>query len=173
MPSKIAEKELTKFLKKELHVQLDLKLKKLGFLPLSEEKILPGVKFDLWTKERKKYGCFSIWEIEVHSGHHECNITKLDQILKYWWKPKIFMFHIFSPYYYENEKERCNELAEELRSGHPRKFVYKQINITIGYERFERIIDAFQSNKYSAKQHYGLELKKEVRSVVRETIAKL
>jgi hypothetical protein len=54
-----------------------------------------------------------------------------------------------------------------------RKFIYKQIDIGIDYERFERILNAFQSNKYSAKHHYGPELKKEIRRIVKETTAKL
>jgi len=170
MSTKHVEKELTRFLKSELREQLDLKLRKLGFIPISEEKILPGVKFDLWTKGRKKYGDFCVWEIEVHSLHHECNVDKLEEILKYWWRPKVFMFHIFSPYYYENEKKRCNQLAEELRREHPRKFIYEQIDIDIDFERFERMIDAFQTNKYSAKQYYGPELEKEIRRIVKGTL---
>jgi len=173
MSSKYAEKKLTKFLKRELREQLEPELKKLGFIPPSEEKILPDVKFDLWAKKRKKYGCFSIWEIEVHSGHHEYNVNKLDAILNYWWKPRVFMFHIFSPYYYDNEKEQCKELANELKRKYPRRFFYKQIDLSIDLERFERMLNAFQSNKYSAKKYYGSELKKEIRKIVRETVVKL
>jgi hypothetical protein len=82
------------------------------------------------------------------------------------------MFHIFSPHR-KSEKEYCSEETMELKKKHPRRLLYKQIDIRIPRDRFGRMLEAFQSNKYSAKQYYGPELKKEIRRIVEETIAKL
>ena len=79
------------------------------------------------------------------------------------------MFHIFSSYYLNTEKELCRELAKELKRRYPRKLVYEQIDIKIPWERFERMINAFESYKYRAIQYYGPELRKEIRKIVRIT----
>jgi len=172
MSSKFGEKELTKFLKRELREHLEPNLKQFRFFGTSEEKPLKGIKFDVYSYNRKQ-GRIAIWELEIKSGHHTYNVSKVDVILNFQWKPKIFMFHIFSPYYYPREKERCETLAKELKSKYPRRFIYEQVNMKIPLERFERMLNSFQSNKYQAKHRYGKELRKEIIRIAKETLAVL
>jgi len=172
------KKEITRFLQEELSKMLKPKLLQLGFIPPELEKQYPGhiewprLNFDVRSKERKWKGKFAVWELEIKCGGCKWNVIKCEEILDWGWKPKIFMFHIFSPLT-NNKKKNSEEEAEKLREKYGRKFVYYQFDINIPRERFERMVNAFEKNKYSAKQNYGQELRKELDKIVRESIAKL
>lgn len=171
MPSKYEEKELTKFLKRELREQLEPKLRKIGFIPPYEEKVLIHKKFDVYAYNKRKRR-IAIWELEIKRQYSETNVDKIDKILNFKWKPTIFMFHIFSPIR-RSEKTYCLNEARKLKRKYPRKFLYTQLDIKIPRARFRRMLDAFQSNKYYAKQYYGPELKREIKRIVNKTFAKL
>jgi len=165
--------ELTKFFQEQLRDKLEPELLKLGFFKPSIEKRFLGIALDVYSYRRKGNRRFAVWEAEIHSGHHGANITKLQKILKLKWEPTVFMFHIFSPAYYQCEKEKCSKSAKKLEKNYPRRFIYEQVDIRIPYERFENMVNYFESSKYAAKQYYGREIEKEVRRIVRQSISTL
>ena len=166
-------KELTKFLKSQLKEKLEPKLIDLGFFKPAIEKPFLGVSFDVYSYRRWRNRRFAIWEIEVHSGHFRNNVTKLQKVLRFKWEPTVFLFHIFSPCYYPVEKGQCADLAMKLGKKYPRRFVYEQIELQIPYERFERMVEYFESNKYAAKQYYGHDLKREASRIAKHSLSVL
>jgi len=165
--------ELTKFFQKRLREELEPEVLKLGFFKPAAEKQFLGIALDVYSYRRRGNRRFAVWEIEIHSGHHEVNVDKLQKILKLNWEPTVFMFHIFSPIYYPNEKKRCSKLAEKLEKKYPRRFIYEQIDLRTPYERFENMVNYFESSKYAAKQYYRKEIGKEIRRITRLSILAL
>jgi len=175
--SKFGEKNITKFFQNALQEELEKPLLKLGFIP-PYKKSFPGtgkwrtLEFDLWSKQRKKYGMWVVWEIEMMRQWPQENIEKLGEVFSYSRPPRIFTFQIFSPHE-KTRKTQCNKEAEKLKKKYPRKLTYKQLDLIMPHARFDRMVKAFEKNKYQAKQHYGGELKSEVKRIVRDVVRAL
>lgn len=172
-----AENEITKFIIKEFKNNLEQNLLGVGFIPPTIEKTLPAVnidwkrvKFDLWSKERSKKGNHAIWEIENKQTYADNNVKKIRGILNYSWKPKVFLFHIFSPLLPRTTESYSNEEAEKLKNKFQKRFVYKPIHINVPKNKFEQIKESFEKNKYNAKKRYGRIIEKETRRIAKECI---
>jgi len=151
MPSRIAEYELTKFLKKELGEALKLKLEEVGFHFIKKEKRFRGKKFDLYTYDKKSRR-FVIWELEIAQPSCELNVCKVENtILDFSWEPKVYMFHIFSPRR-KSAKKPCLEEVKKLKAKYPRRFVYMQLDIGVEKDKFKEMIRYFQSRKSGVEQ---------------------
>jgi len=172
MSSKISETNLTKFLKNELYEWLVPQVRKLGFHYCKKEKTLCGIKFDIYSYSKKK-GIFAIWELEIKQQRPESNIKKLNKILNFQWKPKVFLFHIFSSFRTESDKWYCFKEDGKLRKKYPRRFKYIPLLMRIPRNKLENIVKSFQKNKYVAKHRYGPKLNKEMRRLGKETIGYL
>jgi hypothetical protein len=170
-----AENEITKFIKECLAEELTPKLLKIGFTPAQTEKRLTvaklkewkTAKFDLWGKERKKCGCFAIWEIEVAQVWGHSNVYKTRGILNYSWKPKVFFFQIFSPILGKSVKEDCLNEANDIKKYYRKKFIYKQFALKMPKTKFEDTKERFESN---SKRYGRKELEKEVKRIARESV---
>ncbi|MGQ9759664.1 MAG: hypothetical protein ACUVQ5_03715 [Candidatus Methanomethylicaceae archaeon] len=73
--------EVTKFLQNQLYEILEAKLLHSGFILLGVEREYPGhlewsrIFFDVIAKEKRKYGRFAVWGLEV-KGNCEWNFEK-------------------------------------------------------------------------------------------------
>jgi hypothetical protein len=173
--------EITEFFQNELRRELDSKLEKIRFISPYKEKPF-NVKerywkrptFDLWSKKYGKGTPFAIWELEIaQEGFADCNIWKLEGILKWEWEPRIFFFQIFSPRISRSSKSRCNYAVEILKRKYKGKLVYEPIEINIDKIKFERMVASFERNKSHAKSYYGKELRKEARRIARKSVGRL
>lgn len=174
MPLKIAEYELTKFLKEQFKEALELRLEDISFHFLKKEKRFRGKKFDLYTYDKKSRR-FVVWELEIAQPLCEQNVIKIENtILDLSWPSKVYMFHIFSPRR-SGAKKLCLEEAKRLKTKYPRRFVYLQFDIEVKKDRFEDMVRHFQSKKFRrrAKRRYGKDLRKEIKRIVRQTISRL
>jgi len=154
-------------------------MKELGFPIAYREKVFLGKKFDLWFHNKKKKTVVII-ESEIKGWHDYSNIEKLEEIglPKFRWKPRptIILFQIFSPYYSHSkprieEKIYCYELAKKIRKKH-RKFSYQPLEIKIEYEKFDRIVNVSQKNKYYAQYRYGKLIKREINRLAKIIVEK-
>jgi len=169
--SKYAEKELTKFLKEELAKELTPSLLKIKYIPAAYERPLSGKRFDVWSKGCNRRDPFAIWEFEIRQQYWAItNVEKLEKFLNFWWKPKVFLFQIFSPNVINSTKENCRDAVNRLKRKYSNRLVYSPVNIGIERERFNRMIKQFEQNKYSAKNYYASILDKELRKIVKESI---
>lgn len=169
--SKYEKKEITKFLQKELKKELTPELEKIGFIPPTDEKPFPNTGFfDLWSKKYGKRTPFAIWEIEVEQQYADNNIWKLENILKWSWKPKLFVFQIFSPHIKKATKKYCNDAVKQLKRKYKNRLTYKPIDIKISKDKFTKILERFEKSKYYARSYYGDELKKEMKRIIKEII---
>lgn len=169
--SKYEKKEITKFLQKELKKELCRELEKVRFIPPKDEKPFPNTGFlDLWSKKYGKRTPHAIWEIEIEQQYAYNNIWKLEEILKWWWKPKLFVFQIFSPHITKATKEHCNYAVKQLKRKYKNQLTYKPIDIKISKDKFTEILERFEKNKHYAKSSYGDKLKKEIKRITKESI---
>jgi len=169
------ESELTKFIKQTLRDALEPKLRELNFFAPSLEKRFEGIPLSFDVYSYKKFGnkCFAIWELEISSPHHEVNVKKQRKVLNFKWQPTVFLFHVFSPDYYDSQRKACHHLAKKLEDEFPRRFVYTQLEISTDYEKFIRIKNSFESSKNYAKQYYGKDVINAMRKIARQSISVL
>jgi len=171
--------ELTKFLVEGLANELKSKLEKVHFIPPNVEKKFPGhlrkkrIFFDIWSQKYGKNSSFAVWEIEVRQTWADNNIRKLKEILDWSWEPKIHTFHVFSPDILKSTKNYCEDEVERLRKKYRNRFLYTPIEIKIPKNRFDKMLEGFKNNKYSAKRSYGKELEKEMRRIANVSVRKL
>jgi hypothetical protein len=169
-----AKLEFTRFLQERLSERLEPILLRAGYTPPQTEKNYQvehkwqRVAFDLWCQKREHHGRFLIWEIEVRQLWAHNNVKKIEEILGWRWKPTVSMYHIFSPMLAWT-KERCMDEGRKLKRRFPRQLSYTQLDLAVSEDRLERVINAFESNKYSAKQYYDDEVLKLVRRIVRQS----
>jgi hypothetical protein len=110
------------------------------------------MRFDLWTKQRKKYGAFALWEPKRSDVNIVTRMAVNRTIFNCWRKPRIFTFHIFSPYR-KSEKEYCSDEVEKPKNEYPRKLSYKQIDIRIPRDRFRRMLNASLFSQTNIQQN--------------------
>jgi len=163
--------ELTDFLQKEMHYQLNYQLDRLGIgFYTRTEKAIKDVRFDNYAYSRKR-GIFFIWELEIENAEEVCinNVKKVQKILSHKWYPYVHMFHIFSPSC-EDYKQSCEKVANKLKEKNEIRFTYKQFDINIPYDEFLQIEKSFKKNTKQAEQKYGKRLRIHIGKIVRQSI---